>query len=459
MTETEPRQLTRVRVENLLGRFTHDIPFDPEWNFVIIYGPNGIGKTRLFELVNATLTGTYSDIAAIPFGKASFLFSDGTVVEVARPAELRLNLEAGTHPDPTVFESGDSLLWTISLEGGSPQTYPLSRLPPHEDPHLVQRIEHRYPVEQLDVDLWIDGSTGEEMDFYEMVRRFNIPMKSDFWTGKTPELEAFHKEQTSHLIETQRLMSSHRLPRRRGPRSWRRKRSQPTVISYAEHLVSRLDTTLAANSRMSQELDRTFPNRLFRKDIVNLSLHDKERLRERYLDQLRLRVRLANIAILDRSPLLDLTDQQLSGWAWTVLSTYLDDVDKKLETFQPLLDRLELLRELINRKFLFKRLDFDRTDGFIVRDVDSERLLDLSQLSSGEQHELVLMYGLLMKVPPRSLVLIDEPEISLHVSWQNSLLDDLDRIGSITKLRFMIATHSPQIINNWWDRAVPLTAE
>ena len=103
MTETEPRQLTRVRVENLLGRFTHDIPFDPEWNFVIIYGPNGIGKTRLFELVNATLTGTYSDIAAIPFGKASFLFSDGTVVEVARPTELRLNLEAGTHPDATVF--------------------------------------------------------------------------------------------------------------------------------------------------------------------------------------------------------------------------------------------------------------------------------------------------------------------------------------------------------------------
>ena len=66
-------------------------------------------------------------------------------------------------------------------------------------------------------------STGEEMDFYEMVRRFNIPMKSDFWSGKTPELDAFHKEHTSHLIETQRLMSSRRLPRRRGPRSWRRK--------------------------------------------------------------------------------------------------------------------------------------------------------------------------------------------------------------------------------------------
>ena len=96
---------------------------------------------------------------------------------------------------------------------------------------------------------------------------------------------------------------------------------------------------------------------------------------DRYLDQLNLRARLANIAILDRSPLLDLTDQQLSGWAWTVLSTYLDDVDKKLETFQPLLDRLELLRELINRKFLFKRLNFDRTDGFIVRDVDSRETL------------------------------------------------------------------------------------
>ena len=297
------------------------------------------------------------------------------------------------------------------------------------------------------------------MDFHEMVRRYDIPFTSDFWTVKPPELEVFHNQYPSHLIETQRLLSSRRAKRHHGPPSWRRPRSQPTVVAHAEHLVNSLDAALARNSRMSQDLDQTFPNRLFNKEIVPISQENENRLRKRYVKQLELRTRLANIAILDSSSPLKLTDRELTDWECTVLSTYLDDVDRKLQTFQSLLDRLELMRELINRKFLFKKLEYDRGKGFVIKDEDTDITVDIGSLSSGEQHELVLLYGLLMKVSSRSLVLIDEPEISLHVSWQNSFLDDLDRIASIADLRFMIATHSPQIINNWWDRSVALGPE
>jgi predicted ATP-binding protein involved in virulence len=54
------------------------------------------------------------------------------------------------------------------------------------------------------------------------------------------------------------------------------------------------------------------------------------------------------------------------------------------------------------------------------------------------------------------LVLIDEPEISLHVGWQKEFLADIIRIANVSSLRFIIATHSPQIINKWWPRAVAL---
>ncbi|MDA1003121.1 MAG: AAA family ATPase [Chloroflexi bacterium] len=57
---------------------------------------------------------------------------------------------------------------------------------------------------------------------------------------------------------------------------------------------------------------------------------------------------------------------------------------------------------------------------------------------------------------PNSLVLIDEPEISLHVAWQKAFLDDMARIATLANLRFIIATHSPQVIGEWWDRSVEL---
>lgn len=82
--------------------------------------------------------------------------------------------------------------------------------------------------------------------------------------------------------------------------------------------------------------------------------------------------------------------------------------------------------------------------------------LALGDLSSGEQQEVVLLYELLFKVKAGTLVLIDEPELSLHVVWQKQFLDDLFKIIELQKINIVVATHSPQIINNHWDLTVDL---
>lgn len=78
-------------------------------------------------------------------------------------------------------------------------------------------------------------------------------------------------------------------------------------------------------------------------------------------------------------------------------------------------------------------------------------------LSSGEQHELVLLYELLFKVGRDSLILLDEPELSLHVVWQQQFLDELQQIAELSGFNVIIATHSPQIIHDRWDLTVELT--
>ena len=61
-----------------------------------------------------------------------------------------------------------------------------------------------------------------------------------------------------------------------------------------------------------------------------------------------------------------------------------------------------------------------------------------------------------LNVAADSLVLIDEPELSLHVVWQQHFLKDMSEVIKLTGFDILIATHSPQIIHDRWDLAVEL---
>ncbi|MQU09501.1 AAA family ATPase [Pseudomonas helleri] len=74
--------------------------------------------------------------------------------------------------------------------------------------------------------------------------------------------------------------------------------------------------------------------------------------------------------------------------------------------------------------------------------------LSLKKASSGEQCLLVLMLGIAGHITDGSLILIDEPEISLHPRWQEEFM--LLLTSSFARYRgcqFIVATHSPQVIS------------
>jgi predicted ATP-binding protein involved in virulence len=84
------------------------------------------------------------------------------------------------------------------------------------------------------------------------------------------------------------------------------------------------------------------------------------------------------------------------------------------------------------------------------------RRVGLENLSSGEQHELVLVYDLLFRTKENTLLLIDEPEISLHIAWQRKFLSDLRRIIKLSPMDIILSTHAPQLIGNYIDVAIQL---
>jgi predicted ATP-binding protein involved in virulence len=101
-------------------------------------------------------------------------------------------------------------------------------------------------------------------------------------------------------------------------------------------------------------------------------------------------------------------------------------------------------------------LTVDIESGFLLKFMGRDPVPP-EALSSGEQNQLVMYYDLIFKTDPGTLILIDEPEISLHVVWQRQFLDTILGIIDITGSDFILATHSPQLIHTHWDKTIDLS--
>lgn len=70
--------------------------------------------------------------------------------------------------------------------------------------------------------------------------------------------------------------------------------------------------------------------------------------------------------------------------------------------------------------------------------------VNLSDLSDGEQRLYMSAMELMRYFPQDCIILMDEPEISLHPAWQQKIMKIFSQIGKNNQ--FIVATHSPQII-------------
>ena len=130
-------------------------------------------------------------------------------------------------------------------------------------------------------------------------------------------------------------------------------------------------------------------------------------------------------------------------------------IEEKPEVFDNLTDKIELFVRIVNSKFIHKRMEISKDSGFVFTSSDG-KILRPENLSSGEQHAVVLFHVLLFKVQSDTLILIDEPELSLHVVWQQQFIKDIQDIIRLDGFDVLVATHSPQIIHDRWDLAVAL---
>ena len=217
-----------------------------------------------------------------------------------------------------------------------------------------------------------------------------------------------------------------------------------TIELYAEELKKLIEEKQLEAYQIAQKLDSSFPKRL----IEAKTVVDEPIFKKRFAELKDKQSKLQQFGIATSAQ--EIPDYNVESAK--VLSVYLNDSEEKVKIYDDLLAKIELFVNIINQKdFAFKSIKISSDKGFSFYQNKQQQELSLTDLSSGEQQEVVLLYELLFKTTPNTLILIDEPEISLHVLWQKAFIDDLQKIAAIKKINFLVSTHSPQIINNHWD--------
>lgn len=127
---------------------------------------------------------------------------------------------------------------------------------------------------------------------------------------------------------------------------------------------------------------------------------------------------------------------------------------KYQDEIQKLYEPIEKTKNIINEFFKEskKELIIDAKGEMKIK-LKNDDEVNLYQLSSGEKQIIILLGNLIYFVEKSKdepgIFIVDEPEISLHLSWQEIFVKSL--INASPNTQFLIATHSPTIIGEFSD--------
>lgn len=399
-------RIKEIKVEKLFDTFDHTIKLNDE-GITLLHGENGFGKTTILRMIEALNNNDLIFFHNTLFKSFTILLEDDTTWTIAKQIHKTNNLI-------TSFINLHSSTLKTSLF--------ISKSTKKIDPNVIRA----------------DVTSKHEKKEAEEAKNALKALKSILKTS---------------LIGIKRLETKDYTYNEDGDYS--DEYDIETVVKYSKELIDGIKKALANSSETARKLDSSYPKRLT-ESIKNISYENLSNIYEKYENLQQKIEKYQKLGILEKEFETTEFDKNADDITKKVLLIYINDKKEELSVLEPLAERIELFLNIINTHFLYKKLKIDREKGFIFTSEITNEEIRPDKLSSGEQHQIVLFYSLLFKTKPNTLLLIDEPEISFHISWQNEFVNDLKKIVKLTGIYILIATHSPSIIGNNWDLAVEL---
>ncbi|MDH5152730.1 AAA family ATPase [Kocuria palustris] len=450
-------RISKLYIKDLFGYEPREIDFNLKGP-TILTGPNGTGKTQTLRAIEALMNLNLSQIIRLPVKGVGAITDAGVRLEVnleemdeETPGRLRIRCQPANRSN--AFEA------LIGVE----------------EIYEAEEYNLRY-ISSLEEDVPdISKSAIRNLGFADIANKFygSLDFRLDKFKGRhqpvfKSSLRNFEqREQVLRIIEAWPSISCLSLDTRRleifalreRTGRWARYRSRTEAKSsiideYFRYVMTHIGRAKMSATKAGQSADSSFATRAL--NAAHESIKE-EQIRSDY-DAIvaRSNALAANgLNAGDNPP--PLPDKKLNPTEKRILAVFLKDWNSRLLPLEPVNEKILLFRDLLDNKLStsFKATSVTEDSVGIVDSYGDP--VDGASLSSGEQHLIALFSRLLFNTRPGSIVLIDEPEISLHPAWQHEFIDDLSRISELVSAQWIIATHSPSIVNGDWDLEIPLT--
>lgn len=418
--------VTKVRATGIYGRFDLEQEFQAGVN--IIYGKNGTGKTTFLHILANVLNADYKRFIFLTFDSVEVVLNDGRIILVTREVEDSDNRVS-------VAIDGE-LIWNFSEnEVTRDQRRRVAR--PSQHFLFEEPVDERKTVEPL-----------LPADYFPAFRTM-----IEAWSSVQEETAPvrYRRERQVKATHLARELFGKFVPQI----------NYPSPLEIAQRLSGEVSNALYSISVGEQELlSRAFL------DIFAALFSDTKTSRETaetILGQIK-----TLSESLEESPLpagffvtpTGIYDQvkqsigtlkvreEVEQSVIRILDVYRDTLAKRSKVqksaFVGINKYLDAVNEFLEGKQIIAQL---KTERLNLEDVVKIVFIDgyttgLETLSSGERQIITLLYAA-THMSKQRVVLIDEPELSLHVDWQRMLLSKMAE--QLQDRQIIACTHSPAI--------------
>ncbi len=413
--------IKRIFIEQLYDKYDYDINISESQSVTILTGPNGYGKTTILKAINHLFACDFWFFYLLRFKKIVFYFRNGKQLKIVKNTKEPL----GDTERENSFSKEEVSFSFLDDKEEDIETFEIGE---NDMLRWERRMSPSYRIREI-------NNLDREARF--------ISNSNQILDDKGRSVRMFMQEYYCPFIKEQRLFRPEII------KEYGLYKNEAVIEDIAKEIILSFSKVQQEFAVKSQEIDATFIERLVRDSQEplpeNVFRQKREALKEK-MNNLRKYGLASHADILEEYP-----HEQRKA-----LSLYINDMEQKLSCYDTLYKQLSVFDSTVSSKQLSdKRIRLNSQKGITVIDI-REQEIPLAKLSSGEQSLIILYYKLSFELNNRSVLLIDEPENSLHIAWQRQMLDDYLKMAKELKCQVIIATHSSIFINGRWDIAFDL---
>lgn len=431
----DKKAIKRVELEGIHKRYDLDIDFDSSLN--ILYGQNGTGKSTLIHIIANIANCDFIRFAFLEFKRIKVVYYNGANVVVSQSdaeGEKIVTVEA---------QSGESFSFTKREAFESTRELEDERYVRELTPELSIKI--REFVKENDIQ-------QIETSYFPAFRTMLEAWSSQRDYRRAAPLKRHRQIMSRQATAFSRNLFSQFLPTINYPSPIDIESSLRDEIRDCQIRIARYESSVFSDSFVkvfSALLGETDNNAnaddllkeisQLTKESTNSKLGDFEENSNTYRE-------LQSLVMQSAS------SGELQSSASGALSVYRDALKERQlfqqKAFKEIDTYFEVVNSFLDKKELSYTLDKHRRAPKVGLRFPDDTWSSIKVMSSGERQLLTMLYAV-NRMSGNSAVLIDEPEISLHIDWQEDLLEKM--MEQLGERQIIVCTHSPAIAADFHD--------